>query len=255
MGRRFFLTFRVFEISRALIFTEETFLSKQGWQGLHGQIWTGGDVEDWHPKEALFDLMVSCSCLGNRGFRLVQALHEFPEQKKHQELQAISVQGSLLQDGLRDWKSAALTWHPPLSAARDDQMTLALIFHHASTVYLSGLFDYFPYWNERQIPTPTLSASVAQEHVRAILSMTVAALKETTLAGILFLFPLRVAGARASSAQQRNVIAGMLEDISRRGFVVADAFTADLKELWGHRREEIGGDQLDKEIADSSNVG
>ena len=114
-------------------------------------------------------------------------------------------------------------------------MALSLIFHNAITIYLSGLFDYFPYWTDRHISSPTISSSEARGRVQAILSMVGLALKHTSLSAILFLFPLRVAGARARCSEQRNVIAGLLGDIDESGFVVAGAFVGDLKELWATR--------------------
>ena len=63
MGRRFFLTVRIFEISRALIYSSETFLAQGSWQGLMENMWSGENATEWHPKEALYDLMVSCSTL------------------------------------------------------------------------------------------------------------------------------------------------------------------------------------------------
>ena len=66
MGRRFFLTVRIFEICRALIYSSETFLAQRDWQNLMDRIWSGDGVKDWHPKEALYDLMISCSALSIR---------------------------------------------------------------------------------------------------------------------------------------------------------------------------------------------
>lgn len=65
-GRSFFLTFRVFEISRALIYNELTFLDEVDWRLLMEDIWSGLGTADWHPKEALLDLMISCSTLSMR---------------------------------------------------------------------------------------------------------------------------------------------------------------------------------------------
>jgi hypothetical protein len=48
----------------------------------------------------------------------------------------------------------------------------------------------------------------------------------------LLFFPLRVAGARAACREETSLILEMLKEISRRGFVVANAFTVDLEELW-----------------------
>lgn len=66
-GRSFFLTVRVFEICRALIYAhylEPTFLCQSSWTKLTENI--RNESEIWHPKEVLFDLMISCSSLGNR---------------------------------------------------------------------------------------------------------------------------------------------------------------------------------------------
>jgi hypothetical protein len=66
IGRRFFLTVRIFEISRALIYSSETFLAQENWQGLMENMWSGENATGWHPKEALYDLMISCSTLSVR---------------------------------------------------------------------------------------------------------------------------------------------------------------------------------------------
>jgi hypothetical protein len=65
-GRSFFLTIRVFEISRSLIYAEPTFLADQEWVDVMVHIWGGDECNDWHPKEDLFDLMISCTSLGRR---------------------------------------------------------------------------------------------------------------------------------------------------------------------------------------------
>ena len=149
-------------------------------------------------------------------------------------LKKSAAEGIRLQSALSSWKTFALAWSATSSMTTtiDLQMMLATIYHHAISIYLSGTFDYFPYWDESGIPTPSISSSQVQAHVKAILRMVATALNETNLAGILFLFPLRVAGARAQSLEHRAEIARMLGIITRKGFVVADAFTMDLEELW-----------------------
>lgn len=64
-GRSFFLAIRVFEICRALIYSDSTFLSEKAWVNLSELIWDG-EENDWHPKETLFDLMTLCSGLNQR---------------------------------------------------------------------------------------------------------------------------------------------------------------------------------------------
>lgn len=66
-GRSFFLTIRVFEICRALIYAEPTFLADRDWVDLMKHIWDDKDgSQEWHPKEGLFDLMIACSSLSHR---------------------------------------------------------------------------------------------------------------------------------------------------------------------------------------------
>jgi hypothetical protein len=65
-GRSFFLTVRVFEICRALIYSEPTFLCQPEWMSLPTKIWNGDDNCHWHPKESLFDLMIACSSISHR---------------------------------------------------------------------------------------------------------------------------------------------------------------------------------------------
>jgi hypothetical protein len=74
IGRRFFLTTRIFEISRALIYSEDTFLAQENWRRLMNKMWSGDGAGDWHPKEALYDLMISCSALS---IRYVQKSKEY----------------------------------------------------------------------------------------------------------------------------------------------------------------------------------
>lgn len=71
-----------------------------------------------------------------------------------------------------------------------------------------------------------------QNHVDEILRMTEISLTTANLAAVLFFFPLRVAGARVTTARETVSICAMLGEISMRGFVVADAFTVDLKSVW-----------------------
>jgi hypothetical protein len=64
-GRERFLALRIFEISRTLLYNEPTFLSDPKWTML-AQYLREESVEAWHPKEAMYDLMLSCSVLSLR---------------------------------------------------------------------------------------------------------------------------------------------------------------------------------------------
>jgi hypothetical protein len=65
-GRSFFLTVRLFEISRSCFYHEPTFLDQDAWVSLMDLMWEGDLAQEWHPKESLLDLMTSCSSLGHR---------------------------------------------------------------------------------------------------------------------------------------------------------------------------------------------
>lgn len=65
-GWSFFLTVRVFEVCRALIYSEPTFLCQPEWMSLMVKIENENDDNEWHPKELLFDLMITCSSISHR---------------------------------------------------------------------------------------------------------------------------------------------------------------------------------------------
>jgi hypothetical protein len=113
----------------------------------------------------------------------------------------------------------------------DPRSVLAHTYFHALSIYLSGHYDYRYQFN--QLLSASLPPEDIQVHVQEILKHTEMAMKTTRLAGILFFFPLRVAGARAKSSAQRSTILAMLKQIQERGFVVANAFSEDLRALWG----------------------
>src|SRR4051812_9851779 len=64
-GRSFFLTVRIFEISRSLALSEPTFLNEKPWVELMDEMWLE-DASDWHPKEKMYDLMLETQALGEK---------------------------------------------------------------------------------------------------------------------------------------------------------------------------------------------
>lgn len=154
----------------------------------------------------------------------------------HKALLELAAEGFIVRSALHDWYATFQKWSADTGTpTHNPQSILATIYFHSISIYLSGIFDYRAQFNE--IPTPTISPAVVQNHVDAILRMAEIALKTTALASVLFFFPLRVAGARVTAAAETESIHAMFRDISARGFVVADAFTADLRSLW--RRKGI----------------
>jgi hypothetical protein len=238
-GRRFFLTIRVFEISRALIYSSETFLAQEEWRSLPEKLWSGDQAKDWHPKEALFDLMTTCSTLGVQAMNAIRNMTDCAEISNEIVLRELAADGFLLRSELSAWRTSSSEWSLCFqSRFPQEQIKLALAYYNAISIFLSGIFDYHSHWRDHGISTATLSGSEIQAHVSAILEVVGLGLKEGSLAGILFFFPLRVAGARARTSKQKLEIARLLHLISARGFVVAQAFVMDLNELWNSKPAE-----------------
>lgn len=149
-------------------------------------------------------------------------------------LRKTAASGNHIRHHLATWFQNFQTWsRQEDSAERHISSTLALIYYHAISIFLSGLFDYHSEFDEAF--APTLSTDIIQSHVQSILSEASGALYATNLAGVLLFFPLRVAGARSKSMEQQTMILGMLREIQKRSFVVAGAFILDLQNLWSHR--------------------
>lgn len=142
-------------------------------------------------------------------------------------LRQLSTEGHQLRASLHDW-------YERFQERNDSWSILAATYYYAISIYLSGIFDYRPQFDH--ISSPSLSHKTIQTHVTNILTNLELGLR-TNLAGILFFFPLRVAGARAWSTEQKASILGMLKEISSRAFVVADAFVLDLNTLWLTKRK------------------
>ena len=143
----------------------------------------------------------------------------------------LAEEGFQLRSKLSAWKDMASQWS--LSSPIDHQMTIAWVFYSAISIYLSGTYDYSRLWSKYGILTPTLEQSEIQQHVNNILQTTLYALKQTNVSGLLFLFPLRIAGARGVTIEQRSQIHALLAEITN-SFKAANAFTSDLEELWAN---------------------
>jgi hypothetical protein len=146
----------------------------------------------------------------------------------------LATEGINLRSSLSNWQGTFTTWlHLDPTREQDPRSVLAATYYHGISIFLSGHFDYRYQFNH--IPSPSLPSNDIQFHVNEILQQTREALKTTRLAGILFLFPLRVAGARARTVVQSARILAMLDGISESRFVVAQAFSENLRTLWGSR--------------------
>lgn len=132
--------------------------------------------------------------------------------------------GYLLRMKLEDWHER----NQKLSSS-DPWLLLAMVYYHTTSIYLSGIFDYRRQFDH--LNPPTLPLEIAQTHVVHILTNIEMAM-QTNVAMVCFFFPLRVAGARVWLEEQKMLILRLLGDISKRAYIVADAFVLDLNTLW-----------------------
>ncbi|KAG9237682.1 hypothetical protein BJ875DRAFT_369527 [Amylocarpus encephaloides] len=233
-GRAFFLTIRVFEICRSLIYSDATFLMDNEWKAVMGRMWEDEFSREWHPKEDMLDLMIECSGVWD----IIDPDSRHPPRLLDKRLVTLAAHGLHIQSFLLTWHSSFLAGLSRNQfASLSPQSQLAALYYHATSIFLDGIFSYRSQFDRHS--SPTLPREAIQDHVSNILTRTKLALETTNLAGVLFFFPLRVAGARAILLAQQELILELLREISNREFVVAEAFREDLKNLWHQRSISI----------------
>jgi hypothetical protein len=239
--RSFFLTTRIFEIARSLIYTEPTFLSEPAWAAALVELWENEGAALWHPKEALFDMLPKFSDLGMRTMQFCENIMQFSTEVQCYLIQKLASEGLLLRESLEQWWIETATWeqglynygsNPPTQHRPDTELLIGYVYYHAISIFLSGTFDYHAHWSWPEAPTaPILPRSQIDWHVSEILRLSQELLAQG-ISGVLLFFSLRVAGARAKDVGSRDVIMNLLHTTARRGFIVAEAFTTDLSDLW-----------------------
>lgn len=152
-------------------------------------------------------------------------------------LAAFAEEGHRLRSDLVLWEEMAQIW--PNSIKHDHQMMIAWIFYPAISIYLSGVYDHDQIWEAYGITTPSLPQKEVQQNVGKILDRTASALNETNVTALVFLFPLRIAGARVKTVEQQEKIRALLTQISS-SFSVANAISSDLGEVWESAAPKIG---------------
>ncbi|KAF1842503.1 uncharacterized protein K460DRAFT_293380 [Cucurbitaria berberidis CBS 394.84] len=227
--RSFFLATRIFEISRSFIFSSPTFLSTPEWTAALARLWEGEGAALWHPKEALFDMLPQFSDLSIRTIHFCEDADQLPLNARRALIRSLAREGLILQAWLQKWDVDARTWEKVPGHKPDTELMIGHIYYHATSIYHSGTYDYHPHWTCAD--APILPRETINWHASEILRLSHELLAQG-VASPLLLYPLRVAGARAKDERSRNDILGLLQMTARRGFVVADAFTDELSELW-----------------------
>lgn len=231
-----FFSARIFEISRALIYTEPTFLATPKWSAAVQTYWIQNPGA-WTPKEALFDILPQFVDLGIRTLGFVTDSQNTPQQERDYVATSLAQEGLVLQSALVHWHSNFCSWE---SINLEENVlsldiSIALVYYYTVLIYLDGIFSYHMPFTSASAPlSPILDHAVIDELVGQILKTSHEILRQGC-AGVLLFFPLRVAGARARKFSTQSEIIRLLKMINHRGFAVARSFLTDLDALWTRR--------------------
>ncbi|KAF5647956.1 hypothetical protein F52700_1169 [Fusarium sp. NRRL 52700] len=233
-GHRFFTEIRIFEVCRAIIFNEPTFLAEANWRCLTREM-RAKDQSNNESLDELLDIIVSCSTLRVRAINLIyHSDTDSVDVPKHlDEAFDVAQEGFRLRQALIDWEAKGVASKQQTAGNTSGNFSsLAKAFFAATSIYLSGIFDYeIPYWQDKGIVAPNLSEDEIQMHVINILTHINTVLYNSPISPLLVLFPLRVAGARSWQGWQQDCIMQNLLVVERT-FPVAAAFRADLMGVW-----------------------
>jgi hypothetical protein len=218
---------RLFEISRSALFSEPTLLSEDGWL-LHDEA-CRTLVRNWGLLETAFDLFLQCSILSRKASAYVESQNVEtidPEASKSYELVQT---GQNMKFQLETFASLLLA----NTQAHDN--SVAWMYYHALSIYLSGIFDYT--LSELRT-TLSLRDDEISVHLEGILTRSDEALQQNQVSQVFLLLPLRIAGNRCSTSKQCYEVLKRL-DMLRRQFAVAAAFRSELLDLWSSRSLQI----------------
>ncbi|KAJ9485138.1 hypothetical protein VN97_g8212 [Penicillium thymicola] len=226
--RIFYDLFRVLEASRALLYNEETILSQACWLGLQKPL--SRSATRWDSMEEIITLMIETSAFSVRAGAMIKMIPE-AERFTDSSVALIAAEGLNVQETIYNWHTKAL-----LQLVQDGPSpysNLALLYYHALLIFVSGNYDYFPYWDN--IAAPVLSHAEISEHLTTMVYLSGEVLCHSKIPGAMLLFPLTVAGARARRVDQRSEILSLLNQIFCKGFVVANKIRDNLLERWGRQ--------------------
>jgi hypothetical protein len=109
--------------------------------------------------------------------------------------------------------------------------SVAWMYYHALSIYLSGVFDYTL---SEVSATPSLRDEEIMIHLEGILKRSDEAIQHSQTSRVFLLLPLRIAGNRCSSWKQCQEVLKRI-DILRDQFAVATAFRTELLQIWSSR--------------------
>lgn len=234
--QKFFFTARVFELSRALVYTEPTFLSTMEWDMAIKAYWSMNPGL-WNPKEALFDIVPQFVDMAIRTCDFIVDHRTLSQQEQKHCPKMLAEEGIALQCALLSWHSDYSAWvfGDTQLIGQCEESCIAQVYYHALSIYLDGIFSYHtPFTTPTAPECPILGHEEVKRHVEFILSIS-HLLLGYGCTGIMLFFPLRVVGARAHDPFTQAEVVRILDMITQRGFCVAQTFVSDLANLWSHR--------------------
>jgi hypothetical protein len=231
LGLSCFDQIRMFEVSRSLLFSESSFLIESPWMNMmHITKITDNDV---HPIHDLLNLMIRCSDHCARALSYLEGFDQgmLSPDDMHgiQRLREFALEGFELRLALCDMDTQVSILD--CQAAKDNRTTIAKIYLAATSIFLSGVYDYRSIWLKIIEATPALPQSFIEQHVNTILDLTDFAIQKTNLSKLLFLYPLRVACSRVWTCAQKDRLRSMFGTV-QRSFAVAHVFVTEVEELW-----------------------
>ena len=125
---------------------------------------------------------------------------------------------------------AALSSALHLSMSAQD-ISVAWMYYHALSIYLSGVFDYTL---AEVCAIPSLRDDEITVHLERILRHSDEALQQNQTSRVFLLLPLRIAGNRCSNWKQCQEVLRRI-DALRDQFAVAIAFRTELLQIWSSR--------------------
>lgn len=163
----------------------------------------------------------------NRAGAIIETI-PLAERVTNSSVALIAAEGLDVQGSIYNWHTKMLL--QLVQDGPDPYSNLALLYYHALLIFLSGNYDYFPYWEN--IPAPVLSPTDIAEHLTTILYLSSEVLRHSKIPGVMLFFPMTVAGARVRTADQKSEILSLLNLVFSKGFVVANRLRDGLLERW-----------------------
>ncbi|CZT23496.1 uncharacterized protein RCC_09210 [Ramularia collo-cygni] len=229
---------RLFEISRAALFSHTTLLMDSEWM-MHDQL-CRANAGDWSLLEVAFDLFLQCVGLQQSFADFQESRGEDPETEKHDsskglprdmtltlEMNIFQLRGIHLQSEVATFISS---FQNPIDL---EEQTTAQSYGYAIMIYLSGIFDHGVSTSQ---PTgaPMLHSQEIAVYREKIVHLCDRALKQARESPVLLLVPLRIAGNRCDTTAQCQNVLGLISQVER-SFAVAQAFRRELIEIWKGR--------------------